>query len=334
MPLTTLASARQSRLKRIASACPDSRQFLDLLNDATRELMNRGSWWGTVKKIKLCSYAGCLAWPKFVGTVLATNIAGKNRPVQGGWYEFMDLVGQDVNPNRIWPSNVVTVDDGTTPVFQNIPCGTPMYVQAYSRRSNDVGKTVTIYGIDYNGQVRMTTWPDGVYREGEVLTLTSGAPPAAATTGTTYREITRVSKDVTEGPVDLYYYDGTYLHEAAHYSPREMEPNYRHSTIQGWRSAGCCSLRTITALIKLQFEPVYDDNDVVLIENLDALALAMQSIKASDANDSDNAEKMMARAVHTLNLELENKHPLGQTPIYVSGFGTAVPKLAGIGRTL
>ena len=330
MPLTTLHLARQSRLKRIASACPDSRQFLDLLNDGTRELMTRGSWWNTTKKIRLCSYAGCLAWPKFVGTVLATNICGRNAPVQGGWYEFMDLVGRDVNPNRTWPSNVVSVDDGTTPVFQNIPCGTPMYVRAYCRRNNDITKTVTIYGTDYNGQTRMTTWPDGVYREGEVLSL---ALPFVST-ATTYREVTRVSKDVTEGPVDLYYYDGTSLFDAAHYSPREMEPNYRHSTIQGWRTSCCCGAKSITALIKLQFEPVYDDNDVVLIENLDALALAIQSIKLSDANDSDGAEKMMARAVHTLNLELENKHPLGQTPIYASGFGTAVPSRAGIGRTL
>ena len=334
MPLTTYALAKASRLKRIASACPGSALFLDYLNDATRELMTRGSWWGTVKKIRLCSYAGCLAWPKFVGTVLATNICGRNAAVQGGWYEFMDLVGRDVNPNRLWPSNVVTVDDGVTPVFQNIPCGTPMYVKAYCQRSNDVGKTVTIYGTDVYGQTRMTTWPDGVYREGEVLSLTSGVPPLGATTSTLYREITRVSKDVTEGQVNLYYYDGASLYDAAHYGPRETEPSYRHNTINGWRSSGCCAAKSITALIKLQFEPVYDDSDVVLIENLDALALAMQSIKLSDNNDSDGAEKMMARAVHTLNLELENKYPLGQTPIYVSGFGTATPARAGIGRVL
>jgi len=331
MALTTLLLAKQSRLKRIASACPNSSMFLDLLNDASREMINRGSWWNTTKKIRLCSYAGCLAWPSFVGTVLATNICGRNQPVMGGWYEFMDLAGRDVNPNRHWSSNIAVVDDGVTPVFQNVPCGTPLYVRAYCRRNHDVGKTVTIYGTDYNGQTVMSKWPDGTYREGFVLPL---ANPYVSTPAT-LREVTRVSKDVTEGPIDLYYYNPTTnaLLDAAHYSPLEMEPRYRHSTIGGFGSAGR-GLKSILALIKLEFQPVYDDTDVVLIENLDALALAMQSIKLSDANDSDGAEKMMLRAVHTLNLELENKYPLGQMPIHVSGFGTAEPWKAGIGGIL
>ena len=69
--------------------------------------------------------------------------------------------------------------------------------------------------------------------------------------------------------------------------------------------------------------PVVHDDDEVQIENLEAQALSIQSIKLSDAFDSDGAEKMMARAVHKLNLELRTKLPIDQIPVNFSPQGTA-----------
>jgi hypothetical protein len=73
----------------------------------------------------------------------------------------------------------------------------------------------------------------------------------------------------------------------------------------------------------LEFVKATRPDDLILIDNLDALALGMQSAKLADAYDSQGAETMMARAVHELNLDLRNKLPIDQIPVRFSPQGTA-----------
>ena len=77
-----------------------------------------------------------------------------------------------------------------------------------------------------------------------------------------------------------------------------------------------------------------NDDDIVQIENLDALKLAIQAIKTGEGYNHEEAEKAMLRAVHELNLDLYDKYPLQQTPISVNAFGTALPRRAGIGTII
>jgi hypothetical protein len=66
------------------------------------------------------------------------------------------------------------------------------------------------------------------------------------------------------------------------------------------------------ALVKLQYIPVAMDNDFLVIDNLDALALAIQAIKAEETNDDDLAEKKWFKAIQDLNFELRDKSPSDQ----------------------
>src|SRR5262245_34232968 len=93
----TFGEAKTSRILRVAAACPSSEDFRDLLNEATRLLMKRGSFWGTAKRVNFCAYNNCLVFPRQVGTLLAMNRCNSSIPPMNQWYSFNDVFPDDVN---------------------------------------------------------------------------------------------------------------------------------------------------------------------------------------------------------------------------------------------
>jgi hypothetical protein len=71
------------------------------------------------------------------------------------------------------------------------------------------------------------------------------------------------------------------------------------------------------ALVKLTYIPVVSDNDFLLIDDLDALAMAIQAVKAAEANDIQLAEAHFTRAIRELNFEDRNKSPSEQLSVKV-----------------
>jgi len=344
MPETiTFGEAKTSRLLEIASACPDTDQFRSLLNDGTRELMRRGHWFATVRKMRGCVYNSCITWPRQVGTVLALNTCAQHVPVFNNWAAFSPMDGSDYECAMLCRSQSMLINDGETPVFNQIECAEGMYIRAYISQPSDVGRSITIYGVDSNGQTVRSERDDGTFQDGVVLTLAS----PYVSTQKQFRRVTRVLKDPTDGPVRLYQYDSTnnVLKDMAYYEAGETSPSYRHTVLNasryrmfgGGAAAACaCSggLRQISALIKLQFIPVRYDDDAIQIENIDALKLAMQAIKLGEGYSLAQREAAMMLAVRELNLELADRFPLDQIPTNVNPFGTALPRRAGIGRVI
>lgn len=337
MPLVTLAEAKTSRLRQVSAACPNSSEFISLVNDATRMLMRRGHWFGTLQKIRGCVYNNCITWPRSVGTVLALNRCAQHVPVWNNWYEFVPLDQCDCDCAFGWRHRNLLVNDGQTPVFNNIECGKEVYIRVYPSNPSDIGKSITIYGIDSNGQMVRSKRDDGTFQDGVVLTI---ALPYA-TTQFKFRNVTRVLKEVTDSPIRLYQFDSdnNVLLDMAFYEAGETSPSYRHTVLSASRFRNClgtCSsgLKQLTALVKLEFVPVVYDDDIVQIENLDALKLAIQAIKASEGYSFEEREKAMLLAIRELNLGLEDKFPIQQAPVNINPFGTARPARAGIGRLI
>ena len=334
--MVTVGIAKTSRLRRIAGACPNSADFLELLNDAIRMLIRRGNWWATVQRMTGCIYNNCLVWPRQVGSVLALNRCGHSIPPKNHWYGFSAVLPEDVQNqgrcgDRCW-GDVAARENGTTSVFNQIPCLNDRYLQFYCMQPTDVGKKITIFGVDANGQTIRSLRSDGTYQDGLVLTL------AIPYVQTPYliRRVDRVLKDPTDGMVHGYQFDGSTLYDLAHYDPQEIAPDYRQSRIMSGcpgSRPGCCPGQ-ITALVKLAYTPVVYDDDWVMIENLDALAMMMQAIKQSDNYDSDESEKMVARAVHEMNLELRDRLQLDQTVVNFQPYGTASLNRVRVGRML
>ncbi len=342
MPLLTYAQAKDSTLADVAGTCSNSDLFRSYLNKSVRMLMNRGNFWGTVQKIRVCVYNNCITWPRYVATPLAVNIANHWTPVYNNWWGFMPLNyrsdfghGGFGFSNGCCTGNLAVENDGVTPVFNQVKCGQANYIRVYPSVQADIGKTTTIFGVDSNGQtirtkVNSTTWQDGV-------TLTLALP--FVSTPMQVQEVTRIHKEVTQGVVRYYQYDSNndVLLDLVSYDPYETDPMYRHSKIANFRSLQSCSQRPcnglvqIDALVKLEFVEVKTDSDLVLIENLDALEDAIQGIKKKQQGDTEGGLLLMNSAVHELNLELRNRFPLDQTPVEVLSFGTSLPARHGIG---
>lgn len=332
--MLTLGAARQARrLKNISSVCTTSDDFAQILNDATEALMTRGSWWNTLRIMNGCIYNRCITWPRGVGTVLAMNRCGRSVPPKNGWYDFNPVLAEHVHHfNRFggFPcaNDVALVDRGTSPVFNQIPCGTPKFIRLYITQPSDVGKTVTIFG-KVGGIELLTTRSDGTIQPGLVVSL--AIPYVQTVVG--FDVIERVIKDVTDGPVYSYQTDGVNLDRLATWGPTETLPDYRTSRIEvSGCGTNCANWPSqISAFVKLQFIPVLHDDDEVQIENLEALALAIQSIKLSDSFDSGAAETMMQRSIHILNLELRTRLTIDQIPVRFRPFGTSELRKQKIG---
>ncbi|MFI5222668.1 MAG: hypothetical protein ACHQX3_00235, partial [Nitrospirales bacterium] len=295
MSLLTYAEAKQSReLADISGVCSGGEAFRNLLNQGTRKLMRRGSWFGTVQKIRNCIRNNCVVWPRQIGTVLATNICGIHVPQKDFWASFLPMQSGEWEAWGLSPDfrgvpcagNVRFENVGTTSVVAQPQCGVDAYIRSYPSTQADVGKKITWFGIDDNGQV-IRTVQDGVLQEGVVVTL---ALPFA-TTPFKIRRVDRAVKQVTQGVVRNYYYDGTNLWDCSVYDPNETSPSYNFSKFVGCLRGGSCPT-AIDALVKLEYIPVVSNNDLVLIDNLDALQLMMFSIKNLTSKDIDAARQL------------------------------------------
>lgn len=339
--MLTFGQAKASiELANVSGVCGTSDQFRSYLNKAVRMLMTRGNFWGTVQLLRFCVYNECLVWPRQVGTILAVNTCGGPINVWNNWFQFTHLASHGDIRNSGFTidgfacrGNLNLENQGTTPVFDQVPCGKAFYVRSYPAVRADIGKITTIFGIDINGQVVRSKNAQGIWQEG--VTITNTIP--FASTPVRFREVTRVIRDKTSGPGQLFYYDpdNDVLRSCAIYDPTNTTPDFRFSKIPGLMRAACCTCangaRQVSALVKLQFIPVENDNDLVLISNLDALGNMIQAIRKSDGGDSAGGEADAARAVHELNLELRDRFPQSQTPITIRPAGAVGAFRANIG---
>lgn len=304
-------------IARVAAYPPTSAEFVSLINQAQRKLLRRGDWSGTVVPIYVCVSNGCVVWPRYVQEVRRINMCNRTIPVRNMWYEFLE---RGPRCNWLgwlhWPESKLS-DQGRTSVFQDIQ-GDGRTVRAYARCQNDMGKTVTVFGIDNNGQTLQTRNADGSWSIGQVLTLQT----PFASTSTFVRSIDYILKDPTQCPVDLYAYNATtnLLEDLAHYEPSETRPSYSRTRLvatypTGGTSTfvppqGCCGLtRSVVALVKLRFIEAQNPTDLLIIDNEDALQMMVQSLKLREKNDTAAARLMENEAVFELQRQLENDSP-------------------------
>lgn len=189
----------------------------------------------------------------------------------------------------------------------------PSIIRLYPQFANDVGKTVTIRGLDSNYQPVLTSSGN---IEGEVLTL--ALPFVDSVTTWAKQTFHDVIKQKTKGYVRAYAYDAslpvppaspgpndTPLEPLAVWEPGETLPDYRRSFIPALdKAGGCCNglvqttdtacKRTrVTVIAKIKFIPIENDLDFLPIGNPSALGLAMLSVMREQRGDADGARTAM-----------------------------------------
>ena len=329
MSLLTFKAFKHGPAKRISGIGVESEDFRDYTNEATRQLMRRGNFWATVQPVQGCVYDSCLVWPRSIASVLALKICNRAMTVQNNWYQFLPWQHDCYGLYDLYQRNrgaVVTDTDGTLPVFRQIPTGSQFPLNLYIDDPNDQGKTIAIFGLDNHGQVIRSRRSDGTTRDGLVLTLarTGVQTPYAIS------RVDRVLKDITYGPVRMYMVDQNNLMlDMAVYQPNETSPEYIRNRIRGYRDRpfpsinNCCALVNIEALVKLAFVPVYYDEDLILIENQDALANMIMSMRYKEQGDAAKGMQFEQLAFHEMNLEMRDRFPNEQFVVNFQPFTDA-----------
>lgn len=349
--LKTFSQAKSSSIINIAGLVPTSTQFAQLLNDATEALLNRGDWEGTIVPfhfaVQMPPYtpgqavtaqgvfprAGVITVPPYVGHIRKMNICRTHMPLRGLYFDFLDY---DKRGQHWWNGwcgpEIGFAPQGYVPTLVDVPAqynsnnyqtganpwmpSTTTVIRAYADNAADIGKTVTLYGLDNSLAVLRTTtvnpWTDGI-----TLTLVGG--PAFATSAVNVSSLHRVLKDATSGTVRITAYNTATAVETAlaTYSPAETNPAYARYNVflPNYQNTASPPIYDAIAACKLRFVPVVSDNDPVLIENLFALKLMMQALRFSEAGDQQSATAFQARAISELNAEYNDANPVEQTPI-------------------
>lgn len=328
MPIT-FSQIKTSSVANISGVDPRGTQFRNIVNAATERLMRRGDWVGMVLPIFVCVTRGCVVWPRYVGEIRRVNICKHAfMPTRNLWWDFLPF---DNHYNwgsygwANWMGSAAHMDmRAKVPVFQDIE-GDGRTLRAYPATPLDNNKFITIHGTDTNGQPLMTKGAGG-WSMGIKLQL---ATPFVDS-GVQVRKIDSVIKDATQGPVSLFAWNASasVLEPVAYYEPSETNPNYVKTSINAPGCGGCSinadgSAATfgVVALIKLAFVPVMVDDDLALVDNMEALKNMVLAIRSEEAVDFENAAQYEARAIRALNLELANRDEPAQIPVSFGALG-------------
>lgn len=331
--LQVIDARNSGALKKVSGVPGASSQFLDLLNEVERRLIKRGGFYGLEQTMGFCINACYITWPRFVGTILGVRFGGHHH--RGGalpynnWWSFTNNWGAWGHGNLPFNEQVMmgygrghldaVIEDAETGCTYNDITGTTGKNLVYHIvNPADVGKTITFYGKQFGGQP-LQQLVGGVTQMGQSLTATAVTD---AMTPNLITELKSVVRQPTSGMAYLYEFDPAtgLLHDLAVYMPNETNPRYRRSRImnhghhrsQPDPTTGVC-WTNLEAFVKLQFVPLVTDQDFLLIDDFDALKLAIQAVKLEEANDSQGAEIKWVEAIRELNMELRDKFPDQQT---------------------
>jgi hypothetical protein len=313
-------------LKNISGVSSASPQFIDLMNEAQRRLIKRGDFYGMTQTMDLMFQGKLIAWPREVGTVIAVRGCGHPMQIQNQWYSF---TGSWRHGHNHFHGDVVFEDVNPAPIFNeiyNVPNG--MLIRYYVTNPADIGKTCTIYGHKYGAQPLQEV-VGGKTVDG--LTLTGQNPWFSTDVYVT--DIFSITRQPTFGMTYLYQFNpaNSMLVSLAAFEPNETNPRYRRTFVRnhqtrflrpGETPSTTPKWNNVEALVKLEFIPVVNDRDFLLVDDMDALKFMVQAIKAEEANDHATAETLITKAIRELNFADREKNPDEATPVVVrSTFG-------------
>lgn len=303
----TLADAKPTISKVLSMASTDSR-VVDYINEAQERLIYKGKWASTYARYKVSTDDGTITWPRQLETIESLIVDEIPGVVRNDWFEFLES-----GPGLIDSTSSVgrqLIDRAEAVTFSDLT-GSDKRLRVYSSVSADVGKKLLFQGYDESGEW-IRTQVDGVYVDGEYITLTSGYVDSV----NLFSSVVGVQKPITEGNVKVHEYDTTKSTQRsiAEYEPLETSPTYRRSIIPGITKA-----TDVVVVGKLRYLPAKNDIDWLFINNLPALKMMVTAIRKEENNIIDEATFAEAKAIQMLNEQL--MHHLGDGAV-------AVPKMA------
>jgi hypothetical protein len=278
--LWTLGDARTYVADEVSGgSCPSSDAVRKAINNAQMEILGMETPYNSLRRIRFSVRNNTIIAPRGVEKVETYRVDGYPDEVKSMFYEFL--------PGGSWSSDeldgvlsgVVDWGDHWATMWE-IPANyEPLRLYAFSSEAADSGLLMTIKGCDTNNQDIHTS---GV--PGETLQIVPGLVGVTITANNatwkpsahSYKQIFQVVKPVTKGYVALMTQDPTsnLWWCLAMYHPRETQPRFHRYKVTTPRdTAGTC----IVALVKLRHEPLEEDSDILVVQNMEAMKLKIIS---------------------------------------------------------
>lgn len=306
MPVSslTVADARAALQKYVSSTSEEDEyaNFLPQLNAARERILGAGKWLGTIRKAAFnASERSYITLPRDAEALLGILVNRGNYALQGMYFEY--LVGGPEGIPDPPPDNGYLLDLG--PNFCTlVDITTAGTVRLKTTSNEDVGKTITLYGLDEDGNQLYSA--DGTLGE----TLTLAATNSSVTSTLTFAQLTSVSKPVTVGDVEIYSVVGATETLLSTYQPGEKNPLYRRYQLRQQDAD-----TTVVGLVKLKFVPLVSETEPIIPDNLGALKFALTALALEDANDLAGAANHWATCFGLLNTQLKQSRGANRYPI-------------------
>jgi len=327
--LYTLLDARNF-VARYVDRSKDNSLVIDRINEAQRRLISKGNWKFTVRKMRIVTQNNSITCPYEVEKILMVNIDGIPSRVWPQTYRFVDAGPSDyADCLDVWTKDLELEGEGYPTFFDpaNVDGdGEEKHYKlcAFSTEADDITSQLTIQGFDelnrdirtgLNPGERLTImrWQNG--EDGQV-DMQSGLTLTAAK----FRQITSVYKPVTKGYVSLYAYDPdtNKMWFLSKYHPTETRPGYtryrlnRPSMPQVANDPSFTDCSCLLCLVKLGYVPAVYDDDLLVIQSLDAIKLMVMAIQFENAKQFDEGQKAEIAATRVLDEQLTDKQTDGK----------------------
>lgn len=265
------------------------------INDACQELILGKSWKLTVFRYNFCVSGGVLRLPWFMETVIQCRINGRSAYPWSMYYEF-NPTGPGTCPSFCnWSKDLV--DLGMREPLQ-YPMHKPSRIMVTTDGVEDPGTTITLRGTNRSG---LEIFKNG--EPGETIPLDRNTPYY---TDNVYAAVTATIKGPTKGFVRLQTYDPDEPEGRSvllsTYHPSEENPVYRLYKVKN--SIG--NLEIIDALVKLSYYRAKHPTDMLLIQNMPALKLAVQALHKRRNEDFEASANLFLSARNLLSLQLSS----------------------------
>ena len=269
--------------------------------------------------------------PREVGRLILMDVCRQPIRIRNAFWEYLEF-GPGLQPKTCTGlgcnSQFQAYERDNVVTFAPL-LSTPQKIRIFPTDARDTALRVLLQGRDQNGQVITNTDPGtGLTAPGEYLQL---AFPFV-TSVNQFSTITGIQKDQTYGQLQFFQVDPT---SGAENSLSTMDPNegvadYRRYLINGIPNVNLCcqspaGVVQISAQARLDFIPVQNETDYLLIQNVPALVEESQSIRLSRMDSQAAQQNSLvhhARALALLNGQLDAKLGKINTAVRMPLFGS------------
>jgi hypothetical protein len=340
MPIRpTFSMALNSSLPARVNLCSDDRsKVAEYVNLAQEQLIidplapDEGWYGGFVNmlfNVPVSNFTGYITAPREIARIEVLDICNRPRRIRNGFYEYLQFgTGKQPRPcNQVCRGITQAFERDNVPTLIDFPASGPQTIRIYPSNNADLGKLVQVQGADQNGQTVLGVDPiTGAAIIGEQVPLVI----PFATAAFKYQTITGLMKDPTLGPVTIFTVDPATGQQTllSSMEPDETTAAYRRYLLNNI-PPHCCNQPTglvqVDAQCKLDFIPVLNDTDYLIIQNIPALIEQCASIRWSKMDSAQALAKEASthkKALQLLCGQLDHFYGKTNTAIGMQIFGS------------